>query len=109
MAALVTNQIGIGGTLPVYTAASAGGDTFNPDSRSFLHVKNGAGTVCTVTITALGSGPGGNPVANRVVTVPATSERMIGPFDPSGFADVNNNAAVAYSAVTTVTVGMLRL
>lgn len=109
MAAIVTQQVGVGGITPAYVPASAGGDTFNPDTRTILHVKNGGGASINVTITALGTGPGGNPVANRVVAIPAASERMIGPFDPAGFADINNNAAVAYSAVATVTVAAFRI
>ena len=109
MAAISSEQIGVGGIAPTYGAAAAGGDTFNPDGRTFFHVKNGGGSSITVTITAYGSGPGGNPVSNRVVSVPNAGERMIGPFDPAGFADQNNNAAVAYSAVTSVTVAAFRL
>jgi hypothetical protein len=109
LATLSTQQITIGGTTPAYAAATAGGDEFSPDPRSFFHVKNGGGSSITVTITGVGSGPGGNPVANRVVSVPATSERMIGPFDPAGFTGADGLAAVAYSAVTTVTVACLRI
>ena len=90
-------------------AAAAGGDTFGPDPRTFLDITNAGGSAITVTITAYGSGPGGNPVANRVISVPAGEERMIGPFDPAGFADASGNAAIAYSAVASVTVAALRL
>lgn len=109
MAAISTQQIGIGGITPTYAAATAGGDTFSPEGRTFLHVKNGGGASITVTITAVGSGPGGNPVSNRVVSVTNAQERMIGPFDPAGFADANGNGAIAYSAVTSVTIAALRL
>ena len=108
MAAISSQQIGVGGITPAYAAASAGGDTFNPDGRTFLHIKNGGGAI-TVTLTAQGSGPGGNPGQNRVVSVAGASERMVGPFDPAGFADVNGSCAIAYSAVTTVTVAAYRL
>jgi hypothetical protein len=109
LAAIASQQIGGGGITPTYAAASAGGDTFNPDSRTLLHVKNGGGSAITVTLTVQGSGPGGNPAQNRVISVPNGSERMFGPFDPAGFADVNGNCAIAYSAVTTVTVAAFRL
>jgi hypothetical protein len=109
LAALSTQQVAIGGIGPTYQAAAAGGDTFNPEGRTFLHIKNGGGSPITATLTAQGSGPGGNPVSNRVITVPNAGERMVGPFDPAGFADVNNNCAITYSGVATVTVAAFRL
>ena len=109
MAALSTQQIGIGGKQITMAAATAGGDTFNPEGRTFLDVNNGGGSPCTVTIAAQGSGPGGNPVSNRAVVIPAGQEWMIGPFDPAGFADANNNAAITYSGVTSVTIAAVRL
>jgi hypothetical protein len=109
LAALTTTQIAIGGANGALAAASAGGDTFNPDSRTFLDVNNGGASPVTVTIQAFGSGPGGNPVSNRAVVVPNATERLIGPFDPAGFADATNTAYITYSAVTSVTVGAFRL
>ena len=109
MAQISTQQIGIGGVKPTYVAATAGGDSFSPEGRTFLHIKNGGGSPVTVTVTAVGTGPGGNPVSNRVISIPATDERMIGPFDPAGFADANANGAIAYSGVTTVTIAAMRL
>lgn len=104
MANLTTQQIGIGGTQPVYGAASAGGDRFSPDSRCFLHVKGAT----AVTITGYGSGPGGNPVANRVVNV--ATEDMIGPFDPSGFGAPDGlGGLVTCNPTAGVTLACLRL
>jgi len=107
--AVNTQQIGIGGASPTYSPATVAGDEFRPDARTLVHVKNGSGASITVTIPAYGSGPGGNPVANRTVSVPAGGERVIGPFDPSGFSAPDGLAMLLYSAVTSVTVAVLKI
>jgi hypothetical protein len=86
--------------------ATAGGDQCSPGGRTFLVVNNGGATPITVTLTAYGSGPGGNPVSNRVVTVTNGTTDYIGPLDPAGFANpANGLVQIAYSAVVSVTVG----
>jgi hypothetical protein len=100
MAVLTPVSPGLTGAIEAFVAASAGGDSFPNDGHTMLHVKNGSGASINVTITSLVNCNQGvnHPV---VVAVPAASERIIGPFDQTRFG---TSVAVAYSAVTTVTV-----
>ena len=92
-------------------AASAGGDEIAPGNDVFLRVKCGA-TPCTVTVMAAGAnaGPSGTFLAPLVLgTVAANGDRTFGPFPGSTFADPSDGLVhLAYSAVTNVTVGVVR-
>lgn len=112
MAALTVENTGLGSSslTPTFVAAAGGGDTFVNDGRSMLYVKNGDASPITVTITTPLTLRGGIAVDDPVTTVPATSEEIIGPFDPTLFnAAGGAGVSVAYSAVTTVTVAVIRL
>lgn len=117
MAELVVQKISLGlasgsyaGITPTYAAAAVGGDTFlNRDNRTFLHVKNDDDASITVTIDSKIKCNQGHE-HDVVVTVAATSERIIGPFDPNEFSDGSTDlVSVAYSAVTDVTVGVFSI
>jgi hypothetical protein len=106
LATLSAQQIGIGSTAAVMSPATAGGDKCSAGGRTFLVVNNASGAPITVTLTAYGTGPGGNPVSNRVVSVAAGTTDYIGPLDPAGFTNpADGLVQIAYSAVTSVTVG----
>lgn len=84
-----------------FAAATAGGDSFSSGSDVYLHVKNGSGSVVTVTVATPGS-VDGLAVADFTFTVPATTGDVeIGPFPEDLFGAT---AIVTYSAVTTVTI-----
>lgn len=107
MATLTTQNITTAGILPTYAAATGGGDAMVPGSSSFLHVKNGAGSSITVTLATPAVVDGTLAVADRVVTVGATSEQMI-KVTPELYRDPTTGLAViTYSAVTTVTVAAI--
>lgn len=115
MAALSVQPIVQAGTTPAYSAASAGGDTFQntADETCFIHVKCGA-TGATVTINPFItsvklSGAGNVTIAPISVIITASSERMIGPFPQYAFTDTGGNVNVTYSQVTTVTIGAFRV
>lgn len=109
MANLATQVITRAGLASTFTAAAAGGDTFTPDHEVYLYVANEGGGSITVTVAT----PGlyrGLAVADNVVTVPAGTHRMLGPYPPEHFADPTDGLAdVTYSGVTTVTVGVFKL
>lgn len=88
-----------------YSAASAGGDTMQPGAA--LHVKNASGAPITVTITSQVKCNQGVQ-HDVVVTVPAGSDRLIGPLPASRFASPTTGlVAIAYSAVASVTVAAI--
>lgn len=110
----VQNLVIVGDIGPTYVAASGGGDEMPNDGDTFLHVKNGGGAGITVTLTAQvtsrdAEGFGPFTRANQVVSVGAGAERMIGPFPPKTWNNANGRVAIAYSAVTSVTVGAFKV
>jgi hypothetical protein len=107
MALLAQQAIALTGLTPTYSAAAAS-TTVNCGERTFLHVKNTAGSSMTVTLTATGK-IRGQGVADLVVTVPATTgDKMIGPITPDLFAGATDGTcAVAYSSTTNVTAACL--
>lgn len=109
MATLAHQQIGFAGSAITYSAAAGGGDNAFPDERSFLHVKNGGGSSINVTVTVPGTTNGQNN-ADITVAVPNGGERMIGPLVPDlASAETFGVVLFAYSAVTSVTVAVVRV
>ena len=109
MATLATQVIALAGLNPTYASAAGGGDKCEVGDRNFLHVKNGAGSPVTVTLTSTAA-VRGQSVSNVTVSVPAAGERMIGPLT----SDLLRNASdglcgIGYSSATSVTVASVRL
>jgi hypothetical protein len=110
MANLATQTINRAGLEPAYSNAAGGGDTFAPADDVLLHVKNGGGAPITVTIDTPHQAFDGAEIEDIEVAIPAGEERLIGPFPANHFADpADGRAHVAYSGVTSVTVGVLKL
>lgn len=114
MALLNTQTPSIAGVAVTYSAAGAGGDTFVNNGRERVHIKNGSGSPITVTFTAGAANANvcsfgvANVAHAVVVTVPATGDRMIGPFNKEHFNNpANSQVAITYSDVTTVTIAVL--
>lgn len=110
--ALLTTQKPVGtGVAITYSAATTGpGDTFRNTGKEFMHVKNGSGSPVTVTFDSPATcsfGIAANAAHDRVVSVPATGDRMIGPFATNQFNNNSSLVVVTYSDVTTVTVAVL--
>lgn len=112
MAVLTKQKLSLTGLNPSYAAAAGGGDSFVNDqadgSRTFLHVKNGGGAPITVTINDPNSKqPEGSTAwdPDLAVTVTNAQERLIGPLG-NRFIDSSGSTAIAYSAVTSVTVAV---
>jgi len=111
MATLTIQKISELGLNPAYSAADVVGDTFqnNSNGNRFVHVKNGGASSITVTvspavasISLAGYGVLSKPAVE--VAIPASAERMIGPFPFSAFGA---NPDLQYSAVTSVTIAAL--
>lgn len=107
MAALAIQEASLAGLNPAFVAASAGGDTFANDGKTYLHVKNAGAAAVTATVNSIKPCDQGSD-HDAVVSVPAGGERLIGPFPPGRFNDPNGAAAVTYSDVTSVTVAAVR-
>lgn len=90
-------------------AANAGGDSFDNSGNQLFYVKNGGGAPITVTFDAPNPDNFGitDNSHDAAVSVAAGAERWVGPFPPGRFNDANGRVQVAYSGVTTVTVGVL--
>ncbi|PWG08776.1 hypothetical protein DF268_36005 [Streptomyces sp. V2] len=105
MADLTTTKItvatGVVDIAAAATAAAAGGDTAQVGPGRFLYVNNGAGASITVTLTTPGT-VSGLAVADPVYTIAAGKAAII-PLS-NVFRGAIGRAAIAYSAVTTVTV-----
>lgn len=110
MATLTTQTITRAGVDPSLTAAAGGGDSFTPGDDVFLHVNNGGGSSITVTVAGQGTILPNMDVPDVVVSVGAGTDRFIGPFPFTYFADPTDGLCdVTYSGVTSVTVAAFRL
>lgn len=89
-------------------AATSGGDQFPNTGREYLQIFNGDSGSHTVTpVTQLA--PDGQTVSALTVAVPAGATKVIGPFPPGVYNDVNGNVQLTYSAVTSVTVKVVQV
>ena len=83
-------------------------DTFRfPNSgHEYVLIKRGAASV-DVTIQT-GVVLDGLAVADRVVTVPANTDRLIGPFKPEIYNDSAGEVVLTFSAASAISVAVLR-
>lgn len=108
MAILIVAAVSRAGADTAGAAADVAGDSFPNAGQEFLLVKNGSAAPINVTLDIKASLDGA-AVVDPVVAVPAGGERIIGPFPPGIYNDVNRRVSVAYSAAAGVTVKALRL
>lgn len=105
MALLTRQKILTTGLTPTYAAVSAS-DTFPNNGRTFLHVKNTDGSICTVTVDSTKNCDQGVD-HDAVTTVPATTgDKMIGPFEVERYG---STPTVTFSNTTACTVSVLDL
>jgi len=109
MALLTLQTVTKAGITPTYAAAAALGDSFPNNGSTFLIVKNAnVGATRTVTINSLVACSQGFD-HDVVVSVPASSEEWIGPFEPSRFNSTSNAVGVTYSSEADVTVAAISI
>lgn len=109
MANLTPQVIVLTGITPTLVAAEAGGDEFVNSGRDFIHIKNGDASPIDVTINSQVNCNQGVD-HDAVISVPATTgEKFIGPFAKDRFNDPAGKVQITYSAVTSVTIGIVRL
>lgn len=110
---LTTQVISKSGIVPTYAAATlADGNKFRNTGKEFIHVVNAGGSACIVTMVTPAQ-ISGLDIEDKIVTVAAGSEQMIGTFEPSlynqaaGATDAGKTY-IKYNQVTTVTVAVIR-
>ncbi len=108
MATLTPQEVNLTGLTPTFAAASAGGDDFVNSGKAVLYVKNGGASAVTVTVDSQTTCNYGFD-HDAVVSVPASGERVIGPFPKARFNDAYDKVRITYSAVTSVTVAVLEV
>lgn len=95
------------GIAPTYNAANStgtgNGNSFANDGRTYVHVKNAAGSPTTVTVVANGVKDRGVTIPNQTYTVNDGTEKVFGPIDPGFFNNTSGSALVDWSVATGVT------
>lgn len=108
---ITPQQMAASGITPSYTGSLSTSNTYyvKNNSHMFLHFKKSAAVDCTVTITTPPT-VGGLAVADRTVTVPAsTGDKMIGPFPPSIYNDSSNRVSFTLSNIDGLTVAAVEM
>lgn len=93
-----------------YQAAAGGGDKYLNHGREQLHVRNGGGAPITAHVAkqALCSfGLSHAADASDTYTIPAGADLLLPAVDPNIYNDGTGYVIVTYSAVTSVTVGVI--
>lgn len=106
MALIAVQPLPTSGLAPTLAAASAGGDTAPIGSQFLLVVRNGGGAPVTVTVVTPGTTKG-LAIADAALAIPAGGEGFI-PLDSIYRNPSTGRADITYSAVTSVTVGVLQ-
>ena len=101
-----------GGLNPTYSSCDASGDEFpNITGGTFIHVKNSSGgALDVVASTPAQVGPSSAPIDidDETYSIPASGERMLGPFESQYFNDTDNNVNLTYpGGVTGLTIAVL--
>ncbi|MGW3674635.1 hypothetical protein [Streptomyces sp. NPDC005166] len=107
MALIAAQPVTTAGLAPTYTSASAGGDQAPVGGGYFLEVRNGGGASITVTVVTPGTYKG-FAIADAALVIPAAGSGVI-PLDSVYRNPSTGRADITYSAVTSVTVGVLQV
>jgi hypothetical protein len=114
MAVLTVQDIVQAGLAESFASAAALGDTFVDNGRqeTFVEINNGSGGEIDVTINGVPAsvvvaGVGPLTVPDMLVVVGAGARKLIGPF-PSAYRTAAGVVSIAYEAVSSVTVRVLR-
>jgi len=107
MATLESQEIVRTGLEATYVAAAASGDEFVNTGDEFVHLKNGDSGSHTVTI-ATPATVDTLAVADRTVVVPASEDRMFGPFPSSTYNDGANKVQLTYDAEADLTIAIIK-
>ena len=106
---------GAGGVAVTYKTSGSAKDPltttdafkFPNSGKEFVLVKKGVGAL-TMTV-ATPRTVDGLAVADRDVTVPANTDRLIGPFDPAVYNDSDGEVSLTFDSVATLSVAVIRI
>lgn len=112
MAILTVVTPDVNGEDPGFATAAAGGDSFPNTGKEFVHIKNANATLArTVTFDSPGTcsfNLAANAAHDQAVSIPASSQRVIGPFPPGRFNDTNGRVQMTYSSEADLTIAVLK-
>jgi hypothetical protein len=106
MAVLGVQSVPTGGLAPTFASASAGGDQAPIGKQNYLVVRNGGASPITATVVTPGTVKG-LPIADAALVVAAGGSGFV-PLDAIYRDPVTGRAVITYSAVTSVTVGVIQ-
>lgn len=106
MATFTVQTVTRSGVQPTYNTAAVAGDEFINDGKIWTHIKNGAVILnitfeTTITVDGLA-------VADLVVNVPATEEKVIGVFPTGWYNDGANKVQMTYDDESNVTIAVMK-
>jgi hypothetical protein len=107
MATLSVESVDVDGLDPTMNSCAAGGDEFVNDGQVWVEIDNQDASDTDVTFVT-DKTVQDLAVADKVVTVPTTERRLIGPFSTDLFNDSDNKVQITYEKVTSLTIGLFR-
>ena len=106
MALLSVQTALVTGIVPTYNAVSAS-DTFSNDGGTRLHIKNGGGGTCTVTITTPYT-LGGLALADQVISIGAGVENQVAVLSTQIYNASDDLVTITFSPTTSVTMSLIK-
>ncbi len=88
-------------------SAAAGGDAFANTGKELLVIENGSGSPINLTAVTQQE-VDGEAVDDKVITIPAGERHVLGPWPTSIYSDGDSKVQLEYSAVTSVTVSVIK-
>jgi hypothetical protein len=112
---VAVQNISRGGLLPAYTAPQvlgSGGNYFANDGRTAIYLKADGTAAASTNITF--ETPGlvdGQAIADRVVALAVSTEKVVGPFPPGVYNQPGSDSLYfdCSAVVTGITIAILRL
>ena len=99
---------------PTYASADGGdGNSFRNTGREIVHIINGGGSTCNLTIPTPTAASGGLLIEDKTIAILAGEELFVGQLDPALFNQPSSSVdaglcRLEYDFVTSVTVLVLR-
>lgn len=87
-------------------SAAGGGDAFLNSAKRFLVIDNADGSPMTLTLVTQNT-VDGEAVDDKTIVVAAGTRQLLGPFPPAIYNDNDDKVQLTYSAVTSLTVGVI--